>query len=138
MKYSMASFRLNDPASKRRDLTLKEYMHLLADSYYGIQNGIAKGRKVTVRKLLPEFEKRLRALDKACMKCHWDEPEKYSLMTVMDEMNTLKREAKRYKPRKAVLNRALYTIHRDVCQGCHVIHVPVYQIQEAWEGKAEK
>ncbi len=138
MRYSMSTFRLNDPASKKKDLTLKEYMHLLADAFYGIQNGIAKGRKVTVRKLLPKFEKRLRALDKACGKCHWDQPEKYTLITVMEELKALNREAKRYKPRKEVLNKALKTIQRDVCQGCHVIHVPAYQIQEAWEGKAEK
>jgi hypothetical protein len=135
MKYDMVSFRMGDPVTKKKELSLKEFMILLGESYYGIMNGIDKGEKRYVRLKLKDFEKRMEALDATCMKCHWEEPDKYMLKTVKPQMKALSEEAKRYKPRKDILNKNLAHIYENVCSGCHVIHMPVYQIQEVWKGE---
>ena len=135
MKYDMVSFRMKDPVSKKKEISYKEFMVLLGESYYGIMNGIDKGEKRYVRIKLKDFDKRMGALDGTCMKCHWEEPDKYMLKTIKPQMNALSEEAKRYKPRKDILNKNLAYIYENVCSGCHVIHMPVYQIQEVWKGE---
>ncbi len=137
MKYNMVSFRMKDPVTKKGDISMKDFMLLLGDSYYGVYSGMDKGQKRYVRIKLDQFNKRMGALDGSCMKCHWDEPDKYMLKTVKPQMKALKDEAKRYKPRKDVLSKNMGTIWKDVCTGCHMIHMPVYQIQEVWYGEIE-
>ncbi|MGB9589752.1 MAG: hypothetical protein ACPL68_02600, partial [Candidatus Hydrothermia bacterium] len=133
--YDMVSFRMKDPVSKKGEISFKEFMGLLGESYYGIMSGIDKGEKRYVRIKLKDFAKRIDALDATCMKCHWEEPDKYMLKTIKPQMKALDEEAKRYKPRKDILNKNLSYIYENVCSGCHVIHMPVYQIQEVWKGE---
>ncbi|MEO0180909.1 MAG: hypothetical protein ABIN54_06320 [candidate division WOR-3 bacterium] len=135
MKYDMISFRMKDPVTGKKDISYKEFMMLLGESYYGIMNGIDKGEKRYVRLKLKDFAKRMDALDATCMKCHWEEPDKYMLKTVKPQMKALDEEAKRYKPRKDILNKNLAYIYENICSGCHMIHMPVYQIQEIWKGE---
>ncbi len=135
MKYDMVSFRMKDPLGKKGEISYKEFMIILGESYYGIMNGIDKGEKRYVRIKLKDFDKCMDALDGTCMKCHWEEPDKYMIKTVKPQMKALGEEAKRYKPRKDILNKNLAQIYENVCSGCHVIHMPVYQIQEVWKGE---
>lgn len=137
MKYDMVSFRVKDPVSGKKEIGYKEFMILLGKSYFGILNGIDKGEKRYVRIKIKEFQRRMDALDGTCMKCHWEEPDKYMLKTIKPQMKALGEEAARYKPRKDILNKNLNHIYTNVCSGCHVIHMPVYQIQEIWKGEKE-
>jgi len=136
MKYNMVSFRMKDPVSKKKEISYREFMLLLGESFFGIYSGMDKGQKRYVRIKLTEFNKRMDALDGSCMKCHTQEPDKYMLKTIKPQLDALGAEAKRYKPRKDILSKNLTTVWSDVCTGCHVIHMPVYQIQEVWYGEA--
>ena len=88
------------------------------------------------------FKKRLTSLRSVCSKCHVDEWTKGSTSVkeffVGDDcwrLQEIKKDFATGKPSEKVFKKNINYINKRSCKACHLVHLPIAAIQQAWKQK---